>query len=72
MSTFVVESVNSIDGGALVVASEEEEVLGMFDLVRHQQANTLDGHFSSINVIAQEQVVGISGESSVFKQFNKI
>ena len=35
----VVEPVNTVDGGTLVVTSENEEVLGIFDLVGEKQAN---------------------------------
>jgi hypothetical protein len=31
--TLIVEAVNSIDGGALVVAAEDEEVLRVFNLI---------------------------------------
>lgn len=31
--TFIVEAVNSIDRGALVVAAEDEEVLRVFNLI---------------------------------------
>lgn len=30
---FVVEAINTVDGGAFMVASKDEEVLGIFDLV---------------------------------------
>jgi len=36
---FVVEPINSVDGGAFVVAAQNEEVLGIFDLVSEQQAD---------------------------------
>ena len=32
MRTFIVESVYPVDGGALVVAAQQEEVLGVLDL----------------------------------------
>jgi hypothetical protein len=39
--TLVVESVYPVDGGALMVAAEQEKVLGIFDLVRQQETNGL-------------------------------
>ena len=39
--TFVVESINPVDAGTLVVPSQQEEILGILDLVRQQQANSL-------------------------------
>lgn len=35
----IVEAVDAIDGGTLVIAAQDEEVLGKFDLERQQQAN---------------------------------
>lgn len=37
----VVETVDTVDGCALVVAAEDEEVLRVLDLVREQQADGL-------------------------------
>lgn len=37
----VVEAVDAVDGGALVVAAQDEEVLGVLDLVRQEQADGL-------------------------------
>lgn len=37
--TLVVETVDTIDGSTLMVASQYEEVLGIFDLVSQQQAD---------------------------------
>ena len=36
---FVIEAINSVDRGALVVASEEEEVLRVLDFVGQEQAD---------------------------------
>lgn len=39
--TFIIEAVDAIDGGTLVVPSEQEEVFWIFDLVSEQKANGL-------------------------------
>lgn len=39
--TFVVKSIHSIDGRALVISSEQEEVFWVFDLVGKKQADRL-------------------------------
>lgn len=39
--TLVVEAVDAVDRGALVVAAQQEEVLGVLDLVSQQQADRL-------------------------------
>ena len=41
--TLVVEAVDPVDGCALVVAAQQEEVLRILDLVGQQQANRLQG-----------------------------
>jgi len=48
----VVEAVNTVDGGALVVSSEEEEVLRVLDLVGQEQANGLQALLASVNVVS--------------------
>ena len=37
----VVEAIDTVDGGALVVAAQDEEVLGVFDLIGQEQADGL-------------------------------
>ena len=39
---FVVEAVDAVDGGALMIASEQEKVLGEFDLVGEEETNGLE------------------------------
>jgi hypothetical protein len=70
--TFVVETVDSVDTGALVVASEDEEVFGVFDLVREQQADGLERLLSSVDIVSKEEVVGLWGEGSVLEQTQQI
>ena len=59
---FVVESVNSVDGPALVVASQQEEVLRVLDLVGKHQADNLQVLLASVDIVAQEEVVGLRWE----------
>lgn len=66
--TLVVEAVDAVDGGTLVVAPEQEEVLGVFDLVRQQQADGLQRLLPSVHVVAQEQVVGLWREAAVLEE----
>ena len=70
--TLVVEAVDPVDAGAFVVAPEEEEVLGVFDFVSEQEADSLEGLLASVNIITKEEVVGIRGEASVFEESEKI
>lgn len=68
----IVESVDAVDARALVVAAEDEEVLGILDLVRQQQADGLERLLSSVHVIAQEKVVGLWWEPAVFEEAQQI
>jgi hypothetical protein len=52
--TFIVETIELVDLCALVVAPQQEEVLGVFDLVGEEQADALDGLLAPVDVIAQE------------------
>jgi hypothetical protein len=72
LHTFVVENVDSVDTGALVVASEDEEVFGVFDLVREQQADGLERLLSSVDIISEEEVVGLWGERPVLEQTQQV
>lgn len=51
-----------------MVAPEQEEVLGVFDLVRQQQADGLQRLLPSVHVVAQEQVVGLWGEAAILEE----
>lgn len=33
MLTLIIEAIDTVDGGALVVSPQEEEILGIFDLI---------------------------------------
>lgn len=48
----VVEAVDTVDRGALVVATENEEVLGVLDLVRKQKAYRLERLLATVDVVA--------------------
>jgi hypothetical protein len=64
----IIETVDTVDGGALVVAAENEKVLRVLDLVCKQQADGLERLLAAIDVVAQEQVVSLRGEATVLEQ----
>jgi hypothetical protein len=68
----IVKSVNTINGCALVVATEEEEVLRVLDLVGQEEAHGLEGLLATINVITQEEIVGIGRETAIFEKSEQI
>ena len=68
----VVESVDSVDGGALVVTTQDEEVLGILDLVGEEEADGLERLLASIYVVAEEEVVGLGREATVLEQAQQV
>ena len=68
----IIEAVNAVDRCTFVVSSENEEVLGIFDLVRQQQADCLERLLPSIHVITKEEVVRLGREAAVFEQSEEI
>jgi hypothetical protein len=55
-----------------MVATENEEILWIFDLVCQEQAYCLKRLLASIHVIAQEEVVCLGWEAAVLEQAQKI
>lgn len=49
--------VNPINTSTLMVATEEEEVLGVLDLVRKKQTDGLQRLLAAVHVISEEQVI---------------
>jgi hypothetical protein len=50
-----------------MVPSQNEEVLGVLDLVRQQQTDRLEGLLASVDIVAEEEVVGFWWETAVFE-----
>mmetsp|Transcript_41627 Transcript_41627/g.61077 ORF Transcript_41627/g.61077 Transcript_41627/m.61077 type:complete len:264 (+) Transcript_41627:174-965(+) len=68
----VVEAVDAVDGGAFVVAAQEEEVLRVLDLVGQEQADGLQALAPAVDVVAEEQVVGLRREAAVLEQTQQV
>ena len=68
----VVESIDAVDARALVVSTKNEKVFGVLDLVSQQQADCLQRLLATIHVVAEEQIVGLWGESTVLKQAQQV
>ena len=66
--TFIIKAVDAVDAGTLMVAPEKEEVFWVLDFVGQQQADGLQRLLPSVNVIAQEEVIGLRRKSAIFKQ----
>mmetsp|Transcript_67369 Transcript_67369/g.135305 ORF Transcript_67369/g.135305 Transcript_67369/m.135305 type:complete len:231 (+) Transcript_67369:439-1131(+) len=68
----VVEAVDAGDGGALVVATKHEEVLRMLHLVRQEQNDDFEGLGPTVDVVAQEEVVGLRGNPAVLEEAQEV
>jgi hypothetical protein len=55
-----------------VVTAENEEVLGILDLVGQEQADGLERLLAAIDVVAKEQVVCFRGEATVLEEAQKV
>lgn len=64
----VIKSIDSIDGSTLVISSQEEKVLWVFNLVSQEKAYSFETLLSSVDIVSQEEIVSIRGESSILKQ----
>lgn len=68
----VVEAVDAVDGRALVVAAQDEEVLGELDLVGKEQADGLERLLAAVYVVAEEEVVGLGREAAILEEAEQI
>jgi hypothetical protein len=55
-----------------VVAAKNEEILGVLDLVCEKQADGLQGLLTSVDVIAEEEVVRFGWETAVLEQTEQV
>ena len=69
---FIVESIDAIDLATFVISSQKEEVLLKLGLVGKKQDNSLEGVLSSVNVITEEQIVGLGREAAVLKESEQV
>ena len=52
--TLIVKSVNSVDGGTLVVTTQQKKVFWVFDL-KKKNSLKFDLHFQCYNLVCQEK-----------------
>ena len=64
----IVETVDTVDRGTLVVSTQNEEVLGVLDLVRKEEADGLERLLATVDVVTEEEVVSLRGETAVFEE----
>ena len=64
----VIEAVDSVDRSALMVAAQDEEVFGVFYLVGQEEADRLKRLLASVDIVAEEEVVGLRWEAPILEQ----
>lgn len=69
---FVIETVDTVDGRALMVPAEDEKVFRVLDFVRQQETDSLERLFTSINVVSKKEIVSFRRETAVLKQTQEI
>ena len=52
--TFIIEAINSVNGGAFVVAAKQEKIFGILDFIGHQKADGFEGLFASVHIVSQK------------------
>lgn len=70
--TLVVEPIDAIDRGALVVTAQKEEVLGILYLVGEEEADRLERLLPAVDVVAKKEVVGLGRKAPVLEQTQEI
>ena len=70
--TFVIKTVYPVNTRTFMVASENEEIFRVFDLVSEKEANGLQRLLPSVNVVAQEEIIGFRRKPAVLKESQKV
>jgi hypothetical protein len=65
---FIVEPIDSVDTGTLVVPTENEKVFGILNLVCEEETNSLKRLLPTVNVVPKEEIVAFWRELAIFKQ----
>ena len=55
-----------------MVPAEDEEVLGVLDLVGEEEADRLERLLAAVDVVAEEEVVGLGREATVLEQAQEV
>lgn len=49
---FIIEAINTIDGGTLMITPQNKKIFWVFNLVRQKEADCFQRLFTTVNVIA--------------------
>ena len=68
----IVEPIDPVDGSTFVVATQDEEVFGVLDLVGKKKADGLQRLLSAVDVVSKKEVVRLRREAAIFEQAKEI
>ena len=69
---FLVEAVDTINGGAFVIPTEHEKVLGIFDLETEEETDRLNILPAAIHIVAEEEIVCLGREAVLVEDSQKV
>ena len=55
-----------------MVAPQEEKVAGVLDFVRHKETDCLEGELAAVNIVSQEEIIGLRGVLSVIEEAQEV
>lgn len=70
--TLIIEAINSVDAGTFMVPSEEKEILWVLDLISEQETYCLQWLLAPVDVIAEEEIIGIRGIISIVEKTKQV
>ena len=70
--TFVIETIYPVDTRTFMIATQDEEIFRVFDLVGEKKTDSLEGLFSSIYIVAKEKVVCFWWKPAIFKKSKEV
>lgn len=70
--TLIVEAIDAVDAGTLMVPTEQEEVLRVLDLIGQQQTDGLQRLLASVHIVPQKEVVAFRREAAILEQPQKV
>jgi hypothetical protein len=68
----IVEAIDAVDGSALMITTQNEEVFWVLDLVCQEETDGLKRLLAAVYVVAKEEVIGLGRETAVFEEAKEI
>jgi len=68
----IIEAIDASDAGALMVATQSEEVLRVLVLVAEQEAYCLKAALATVHIIAKEEIVRLRWESTILEEAKEV